>query len=320
MNVVVTGGAGFIGSHLVDALVARGDDVTVIDNFATGRTQNLDGSASRVRIERVDIRDLPALTRAVEGAEVVWHLAALPSVAASVREPRLSHDVNLTGTLNVLEASRAAGARRVVFASSSAIYGDTPNLPCQEDERPRPLSPYAAAKHAGEMYAHVYSAVYGLETVALRFFNVFGPRQDPSSEYAAVVPKFIESYLRGKPPTVHGDGGQTRDFIFVRRVVDALLLAAEAPATRVNGRAFNVASGVPTRILDLAKKVQGLAGEDHAPHHAPPREGDIRHSVASVAAARDALGFAVPPEALESGLRETIDWFRERGAASSKAP
>lgn len=313
MKAVVTGGAGFIGSHLVEALAGRGDVVTVLDDLSSGKEANLDGVGRSVRFVRGDVRDASALDAVFAGAEVVFHLAALPSVDLSVQDPERSHDINATGTLRVLDAARRARVRRVVFASSSAVYGDNPDQPCREDAAPRPLSPYAASKYAGELYARVYATAFGLETVSLRFFNVFGARQDPSSHYAAAVPRFIDALLDGRAPEVHGDGEQTRDFVHVRQVVEAMLLAVEAPAA-ASGNAYNIASGASITINDLVRTLARVTGSERSAERKAARPGDVRHSAASIDRARRDLGFDPPAAALEQGLKETVAWFEEARA------
>ncbi len=303
MKVLVTGGAGFIGSHLVDALVARGDAVTVLDDLSTGRRENLATAGGDVRLDVGSVADLDAVTRAVEGCEVVFHLAAVASVQRTVEAPIDTSAVNLGGSLHVLEAARAAGARRVVFAGSAAAYGDNPALPLRESETPRPLSPYAIEKLASEQYMRVWSQLYGLETVTLRFFNVFGPRQDPSSPYSGVISIFVDRLQAGRPATIYGDGGQTRDFVYVADVVRANLLAASVP--EASGRTFNVARGEETSVRELYDTLRRLIGGGPEPILAEPRAGDIRHSRADIAAARQVLGFE-PAHTVEEGLARLL--------------
>ena len=298
---VVTGGAGFIGSHLAETLLARGRRVRVVDNFATGRRSLLPGGVDLVE---GDVNDVAG--GAFRGAEVVYHLAALPSVPRSVKHPLESHQATARGTLAALAAAENAGVRRFVFASSSSVYGDTPTLPKHEGMPPRPLSPYAAAKLAGELYTASWAGRGGLETVSCRFFNVYGPRQDPESPYAAVIPKFIRQLRGGTPMTVFGDGGQTRDFTFVLDVVEGLLAAARAE--RVSGRVYNLAGGRPVSVLDMGRSLASLSGKPAVFEHRPPRAGDIRDSFADVEAARRDLGF-VAGIPLEDGLRRTLRWF-----------
>jgi UDP-glucose 4-epimerase len=312
-HVLVTGGAGFIGSHLVEALLQRGDRVRVFDNFSTGQYDNLTHIRGDVEIIEGDLRDNDAIRRAVAGIEVVFHQGALASVQRSVDDPVTTNAVNVTGTLHVLTAARDAGVRRVVFASSSSVYGDTPTLPKVETQAPHPLSPYAVSKLAGEQYCMAFSVVYGLSTIALRYFNVFGPRQDPHSEYAAVIPRFIDRMVRGLPPIIYGDGLQSRDFTYVENVVDANLAAADAPADC--SAVFNVGAGARTSLLELAAQINQLLGSNLAPDHQPPRAGDVRHSQASIDAIRATLGYA-PRVSLTEGLARTLAWFRHEKARS----
>ena len=311
---LVTGGAGFIGSNLVHDLVRDGHAVRVLDNLATGRWENLDG-AGDVELVHGDVRDPDAVAKAMAGVEVAYHLAALPSVQRSVGDPRASHAVNVDGTLNVLLAARDAGVRRVVYASSSSVYGDTPELPKHEGMPCTPRSPYAASKLAGEAYCRAFAAVYPLETVALRFFNVFGPRQDPASPYAAVIPRFVTRALAGQPPEVRGDGRQTRDFTYVANAVRALRLAAVA-GRAASGQAVNVGCGERTSLLDLLALIGELLGRRVEAVFAPPRPGDVRDSQASVDLARELLGYE-PAVRLREGLAATVEWF---GAARARRP
>ena len=298
---VVTGGAGFIGSHLAEMLLGRGRRVRVVDNFATGRRALL---PQGIDLVEGDVNDVAG--DAFRGAEVVYHLAALPSVPRSVKQPLESHHATARGTLAALAAAERAGVKRLVFASSSSVYGDTPTLPKHEGMPPRPLSPYAAAKLAGEYYASSWAERGPLETVSLRFFNVYGPRQDPDSPYAAVIPIYLRLLREGKPMKVYGDGGQTRDFTFVADVVDGLIRAGSAPG--VSGRVYNLAGGRPVSVLDMGKELARLSGKPADFEFLPPRPGDIRDSFADVEAARRDLGFtaSVP---LEEGLRRTFGWF-----------
>lgn len=312
-HVLVTGGAGFIGSHLVEALLRRGDRVRVFDNFSTGRRDNLAHVRADVEIIEGDLRDADAVRRAVAGVEIVFHQGALASVQRSVDDPITTNAVNVTGTLHVLTAARDAGVRRVVFASSSSVYGDTPTLPKVETQAPQPLSPYAVSKLAGEQYCMAFSVVYGLPAIALRYFNVFGPRQDPHSEYAAVIPRFIDRMVRGIPPIIYGDGLQSRDFTYIENVVDANLAAADAPADC--SAVFNVGAGERTSLLELAAQINQLLGANLAPDHQPPRAGDVRHSQAGIGAIRETLGYA-PRVSLTEGLARTLAWFRCEGARS----
>lgn len=312
---LVTGGAGFIGSHLVDRLVRDGWRVRVLDDFSTGRDANLEGALAAVQLVRGDLLDPPTLERAVAGVEVVFHQAAVPSVPRSVAEPLRTHEVNATGTLRVLEAARRAGVRRVVYAASSSAYGDTPELPKVETMPPRPRSPYALQKWAGEAYCALYAELYGLETVSLRYFNVFGPRQDPGSEYAAVVPRFATACLRGEPPVVYGDGEQTRDFTFVADAVQANVRAADAPAA--SGAVVNVAGGRRVSLNELLALLADVTGAQVRPRHEPPRPGDVRDSLADLGRARALLGYE-PSVDLREGLRRTVESLRDaKGEAGS---
>jgi UDP-glucose 4-epimerase len=312
-NVLVTGGAGFIGSHLVDELVHRGARVRVLDNFGTGKRENLQISnvksqMSDLEVIENDVRDLGAVRQATSGVEYVFHQAAMVSVPQSMTDPQTTHAVNVTGTLNVLLAAREAGVRRVVLASSSAVYGDNDDLPLKETAVPRPLSPYAASKLAGEVYCQTFSAAFGLPTVALRYFNVFGPRQDPNSQYSAAIPKFITALLRGEPPTIYGDGLQSRDFIYVANVAQANLLACERD--QAIGQVMNVACGERRTLLDLHRDLTALIGTERPPLFAEPRAGDIKHSLASIDKITRLLNYQ-PIIDWREGLRRTVEWYRE---------
>jgi UDP-glucose 4-epimerase len=309
---VVTGGAGFIGSHVVERLLKDHPRATVrvLDNFSSGTMSNLPfaGSAGkRLDVVRGDIRDLAAVENAVRGAEVVFHQAAMRSVPRSVADPLGANDNNVGGTLHVLEAAKRAGVRRVVLASSSSVYGDNPELPKREEQPPAPISPYAVSKAAGEQYAAVWTRLYGVETVALRYFNVFGPRQDPASEYAAVIPRFILWALRDAPVEVHGDGRQSRDFTYIDNVVDANVLAATAP--KAVGEAFNVGCGDRVSLLDIVTRLEGLLGKRVERRHTPARAGDVPHTLADVGKAQRLLGY-VPAVGFDEGLRRTVDYFK----------
>jgi UDP-glucose 4-epimerase len=303
---VVTGGAGFIGSHLVEALLERGHHVRVVDNFCTGDRANLAGVAADIELIEADIRDETAVTVAVDGAEVVYHQAALPSVPRSVADPITSHAACATGTLNVLQAARSSGVRRVVYAASSSAYGNSVRLPKRESDPTNPLSPYAVAKLAGEHYCKAFHEVYGLETVRLRYFNVYGPRQSPDSPYAAVIPKFLEAMLANRPPTVYGDGTQSRDFTFVADAVQANLLAAEAPSAP--GNVYNVACGERTSLLELIDQINALLGTSIQPVLQPARKGDVQHSQADIERAHQDLGY-VPRVLVAEGVRRCLDDF-----------
>jgi len=305
MRVLVTGGAGFIGSHLAETLLRRGDEVRVVDNFATGRRENvldLDG----VEILEGDLRSYERAHAAVRDCEIVFHQAALGSVPRSVQDPLTTNETNVTGTLNVLLAARDAGVRRVVFASSSSIYGRNTELPKREAMRPLPMSPYAVSKLAGETYCQAFSSVFGLETVALRYFNVFGPRQDPTSQYAAVIPKFITAMAAGERPVIFGDGDQSRDFTFIDNVVEANLLAAET-ANGV-GETFNVAVGERATLNETVSILSDLLGVRVAADHRPERPGDVKHSLADISRGRELLGYE-PKVGFREGLERTIPFF-----------
>ena len=301
---LVTGGAGFIGSHLVEKLVAAGAGVRVLDDFSTGKRENLDPFLSSVELLEGSVADPELCRRACEGVDYVLHQAALASVQRSVDDPAASHEVNATGTLNLLVAAREAGVRRFVHAGSSSAYGDTPELPKREEMRPRPLSPYAVSKLAGENYCAAAFAVYGLQTVVLRYFNIFGPRQDPASIYSAVIPIFLMKAMRGENPSIHGDGRQTRDFTYVDNAVRANLLACRAPREAVAGRVFNVGCGERTSINRLWRSVRNLLGSEVEAEHAPSRPGDVRDSLADLTEIRKAMGYRVEVS-FEEGLART---------------
>jgi nucleoside-diphosphate-sugar epimerase len=316
VTVLVTGGGGFIGSHLVERLVTDGHDVRVLDNFATGKRENLLEWADQVELVEGDMRSYERVHTAVRGCELVLHQAALPSVPRSVQDPLTSSEVNITGTLNVLLAARDEGVRRVVFASSSSIYGANPELPKREDLIPLPMSPYAVAKLAGEGYCRSFHEVFGIETVALRYFNVFGPRQDPLSQYAAVIPNFISALLAGDQPVVYGDGEQSRDFTYVENVVEANLLAISADG--VAGKLFNVAAGQRTTLNQLLDHLGALIGRAPDARQERARPGDVRHSQADIGRARRELGYN-PGISPEEGLRRTLAWYAGRAPAAVPA-
>ncbi len=303
MRVTVTGGAGFIGSHLVDRLLRDGQQVVVLDNFSTGSRDNLAAVRGQIELVEGDLRDPAAVARAVKGSEVVYHQAALAAVARSVEDPREVTEVNVTGTLHVLLAARDARVRRVVFASSSSVYGDTPALPKVETMPVAPRSPYAASKVAGEAYLSAFHGSYGLETVSLRYFNVYGPRQSTRSRYAAVVPLFVEAAEAGRAPVIHGDGLQTRDFTYIGDLVEALVLAATA-AEAVKGP-INLGAGERTSILELARLVAASVGFAGTPRHEPTRVGDVRDSLADIGRARSWLGWT-PRTALAQGIAHLV--------------
>ncbi|MGF1668126.1 MAG: SDR family oxidoreductase [Acidimicrobiia bacterium] len=311
MKTLVTGGAGFIGSNISRALLERGDDVRVIDDFATGRRQNIDGLD--IELIEASIEDPEAVARAVDGVEVVFHQAALPSVKRSVDDPVRTHSVNATGSLNVLNAARKADVRRLVYASSSSAYGNTPTLPKHEGMVTAPLSPYAVAKLAGEQYCKAFAHVYDIETVALRYFNVFGPHQDPTSHYSAVIPLFTTALLEGRAPVIHGDGEQTRDFTYIDNVVQANLKAAAADS-RSSGEAMNIACGYRVSLNQLLAAIGETVGNtDYQVTHTETRAGDVRDSLADISKARDLIGYE-PTVLLEEGLKRTVEWFVGAGA------
>ena len=312
----VTGGAGFIGSHLTEELLRRGHQVRVADNFSTGKRENIDAavrasgvkSPAAIEVVEGDLADLEVARRAVEGSQFVLHQAAIPSVPRSVKDPISSNRANIDGTLNVLVAARDAGVKRLVFAGSSSEYGDTPTLPKHEGMPTNPLSPYALQKVVGEEYLRLFTRLYGLETVSIRYFNVFGPRQDPGSPYSGVISLFIKWLLAGQTPTIHGDGGQTRDFTYVANVVDGVLRACEAP--EASGEAINVATEGRISLNELLAVLQGIIGTNLTATYGPPRAGDVRDSQASIEKARRLLGYA-PIVPFEEGLGRTVAWFRE---------
>lgn len=308
MTCLVTGGAGFIGSHVAERLVAGGHAVRVVDNLSTGSLRNLDWAGSRLEFVEGDLTDASVCARVVQGVEVVFHLAALPSVARSVADPWASHDHNVNATLRLLLAARDAGVRRVVFSSSSSVYGNTPVLPKVETMEPLPRSPYAAAKLSAEQYVLAMARGGMIEGVALRYFNVFGPRQSPHSAYAAVIPAFLQAALEGRAAPLHGDGGQTRDFTYVENVVNANLLAATRPAERVSGWPCNVGAGDRTSLLQLLRLVEEVSGRAIGVERLPERPGDVRDSLAALDRAREVLGYT-PTVTLREGLARTWGWF-----------
>jgi nucleoside-diphosphate-sugar epimerase len=312
---LVTGGAGFIGSHLTDALLVHGWNVRVFDDFSTGRRPNLAGVSRDAEIVEGDLRDPSAVHRAAKGCEVVFHLGALGSVPRSVENPGLTHEVNVTGSVNVLTAARDAGARRVIIASSSSVYGDAPDAVKREEDLGNPLSPYAVSKRAMELYGQVFALRYGFEVVALRYFNVFGPRQDPDAAYTAVVPHFFRAALRGARPVIYGDGEQTRDFTFVADVVEASVRASAAPVPG-GFLVSNVALGGRVTVNRLWGAIAGLTGAADHPEHRPPRPGDVLHASASTERLRGWLGWA-PAISLEEGLDRSFASYRERMASQA---
>ena len=306
MQYIVTGGAGFIGSHIAES-VAGSHEVVVIDDFSSGKLENLSMITGNVTTLQGSVTSLPLLKEAFCGADGIFHLAAIASVARSVDDPAATHATNLTGTLNVLLAARDCGVKKVVFSSSSAVYGDEPTLPKREDMSAAPLSPYAVSKLGGEYYCRVFTELFGVNTVSLRYFNVFGPRQDPLSEYAAVIPKFITRLLNNQPPVIFGDGKQTRDFVYVRDVVQANLLAMQSSATGT----YNIGSGECTDLTTLAGTLSDIMKVKFSPVYEKPRSGDIRDSFSDITAAKKELGYQ-PRYSLDQGLAETIHWFRQK--------
>ncbi len=306
-NYLVTGGGGFIGSNLVEHLLARGDSVRVLDDFSTGRHENLADFFSKIDLIEGDLRDAEICARAVADMDYVLHQAAVPSVPRSVADPMRSHDVNVTGLLNLLAAARDAHIKRFVFASSSSVYGDQAVDVKSENLRLNPMSPYAASKAAGEHYVRAFSLCYGMEAVSLRYFNVFGPRQDPNSPYSAVIPLFIKAMLEGRAPTVHGTGEQARDFTYVENNVRANILAATADF-EAKGQAYNIACGASYSILDLVKHIGAVLGVEPLPHFAPARVGDVRVSKADIARAQHDFDYQVSVK-FEEGLKRTVDWY-----------
>src|SRR5438128_1689981 len=309
---LVTGAAGFIGSSLVRALLDRGDEVRGIDNLSTGKLENLSEVLKRIHFRQVDILDLDATRQACEGVDYVLHQAAVPSVPKSVIDPLGSNRANADGTLNVLVAARDAKVKRVVYAASSSAYGDTPTLPKDEAMNPNPISPYAVAKLTGEYYMISFYRCYGLETVSLRYFNIFGPRQDPSSPYSGVLAKFSLQMLRGEQPSIFGDGEQSRDFTYIDNAVEANLLACKAPAAQAAGEMCNVATGRRVTLNETFRALQKLTGYSREPKYGHERGGDIKHSLADISKAEARLGYK-PKVGFEEGLQKTVEWYRGRG-------
>lgn len=307
---LITGVAGFIGSALARALLQRGDSVRGIDDFSTGKEENIADLEGRLDMRHVSLLDPAGLAEACEAIECVFHEAALPSVPKSVAEPKLTNSVNVEGTLNLLIAARDAKVKRVVYAASSSAYGDSEVLPKHEDMIPRPISPYAVQKLTGELYMQVFALVYGLETVSLRYFNVFGPRQDANSQYSAVLAKFITQMLQNQAPTIYGDGTQSRDFTYIDNVVKANLLAAEAPAAQVSGKVFNIANGTRYSLNETFQMLQRITGFSGAPTYAAARAGDVKHSLADIGLAQKHLNYA-PDVTFEEGLKRTVEWYRQ---------
>jgi UDP-glucose 4-epimerase len=305
---LVTGGAGFIGSHIVEALVEDGQRVRVLDNLSTGRRENIASLLGRVEFIEGDLRDEETVRRAVEGVDFVLHEGAIASVVRSVQDPIHTETANVVGTLNLLLSARDAGVRRVVYASSSSVYGDSPTLPKVETIPPRPKSPYAVSKMAMEYHCRIFGELHGLETVGLRYFNVFGPRQDPASEYAAVIPKFVTAMLRGAPPTIDGDGTQSRDFTYVSNVVAANLLASTAPG--MSGRVFNAAVGARYTLLELVDTLNEILGTQIQPRFGPARPGDVKHSQADISLIKE-CGYQAQVD-FPTGLAKTVEWYAAR--------
>ncbi|HTV55585.1 MAG TPA: SDR family oxidoreductase [Terriglobia bacterium] len=304
---LVTGGSGFIGSHMVDELLRRGERVRVLDNLSTGRKQNLSHIADRIEFHELDIRDLEKIRPVFSGVDYVIHLAAIPSVPRSVKDPLTSNSVNIDGTLHVLLAARDAGVKRLVFAASSSAYGDNPVLPRVETHTPRPLSPYGLTKLTGEYYCQLFTDLYRLEAVALRYFNIFGPRQNPDSPYTGVLSLFIAAYIRGQVPVIFGDGEQSRDFTYVANAVKATLLACTAP--EAPGKVINVGVGDSFTLNRTIQLLNEIFGRQVHPKYQPPREGDVRESLADISLARRTLGYE-PDFRYEDGLQKTVEWYR----------
>ncbi len=305
---LVTGGAGFIGSNVVHTLLEQGHQVRVLENFLTGKRENLVDVMQHIHLVEGDLRDFDTVATAVQGIDYILHIGALPSVPRSVADPILSNNININGTLNVLEAARHAGVKRVVFSSSSSVYGDTPTLPKQEDMPMNPLSPYAGHKATGEMYCRVYHNIFKLETVCLRYFNVFGPHQDPNSQYAAVIPNFVKALERGGQPTIHGDGEQSRDFTFIDNVIKANISASTAP--KAAGQVVNIACGYRITINELAQKIAVLLGKELKPNYVESRTGDVKHSLADISRAQTFLDYSDLVD-IDSGLQKTVAWFAQ---------
>jgi len=307
-NYLVTGGAGFIGSHLVERLVNDGKPVRVLDNFSTGKRENLAPFTEKIVLCEGDLRQPEDCRKACEGIDIIFHEGAVPSVPVSVEDPKTSHEANIDGTFNLLMAAWDAGCKRVIFAASSSAYGDLPELPKRESAKPEPLSPYALNKLVGEYYLQVFYKCYGLETISLRYFNVFGPRQDPKSQYAAAIPAFVTAILHEQPPTIYGDGEQTRDFTFIDNVVHANMLAARVEHT--HGEVVNIACGERVSVNQIIKTINELLGKNVPSNYTDVRAGDVKHSLADISLAREVIGYE-PVINFEDGLRKAIDWYRE---------
>jgi nucleoside-diphosphate-sugar epimerase len=309
-DVLVTGGAGFIGSNLTEVLLQKGHRVRILDDFSTGKRENLIFDKTYPSLEMIegDIRDLDTCRKAIKGTEYLFHQAALPSVQRSVEDPETSNAVNVGGTLNILLAAKEMGVKRVVYASSSSIYGDTPTLPKHEEMPPHPLSPYALQKYIGEQYCKLFYQLYGLDTISLRYFNIFGPKQDPNSIYSAVIPKFIDALLHGRPPIIFGDGEQSRDFTYIENVVQANLLAMSAE--HLHGEAINIACGKRTSLNQLLNILKEILGSKQSPIHQEPRQGDVRHSLADIRKGKEILNYE-PKIGIEVGLKKTVEIFKK---------
>ncbi|MDQ0339004.1 UDP-glucose 4-epimerase [Caldalkalibacillus uzonensis] len=304
---LVTGGAGFIGSHIVHALVQRGKRVRVLDDLSTGHKHNLQDVLSDIELIKGDLTDARTVNKAVQGVDVIFHQGAVPSVPKSIKNPLLSNDVNVSGTVQLLHAAVNNGVGRVIYAASSSVYGNSNVLPKREDMPANPLSPYAVSKYAGELYCKVFHDVYGLETISLRYFNVFGPKQDPQSEYAAVIPKFIQTMIRNGSPTIFGDGTQSRDFTYIDNVVLANLLASQAP--RLRGETVNIGCGESTTLNHLVHMINTILNKQITPRYAEERQGDVKHSLADYQHAYQIIGYQ-PIISVEEGLKRTVEWFK----------
>jgi nucleoside-diphosphate-sugar epimerase len=313
---LITGVAGFIGSSIARALLERGERVRGIDNLSTGKVENIEEIRDHIDFHQADLLDLEELRTACRGVDCMFHEAAIPSVPKSVKDPLGSNRANVDGTVNALIAARDAGVKRVVYAASSSAYGDTPTLPKHEAMAPNPISPYAVAKLASEYYMTSFYRCYGMATVSLRYFNIFGPRQDPTSPYSGVLAKFTTQMLRGEQPTIFGDGSQSRDFTYIDNTVQANLLAAQAPAEKVAGRVFNVATGTRVDLNDTFKLLAKLTGYRGTPKYAAAREGDVQHSLADITRAQSAFGYQ-PKVSFEEGLQRTVEWYKEQHLALS---
>lgn len=312
---LVTGVAGFIGSNIARELIGRGQRVRGFDNFSTGKRENIADLERKIEFRQLDLADAKGLKEACDGVDFVLHQAAIPSVPRSVSDPVTTHAANVDGTLSLLLAARDSGVKRVVFAASSSAYGDTPTLPKHEEMLPNPISPYAVQKLTGELYMSSFQRVYGLETVSLRYFNIFGPWQDPSSQYSGVLARFISAMLAGETCTIYGDGEQSRDFTYVDNAVSANLLACSAPAEKVSGKTFNVATGTRFSLNQTFKMLASIVGYSKSPQYAEARSGDVKHSLADISRVKQAMGYE-PTVGFEAGLRRTVDWYKESLASS----